>query len=98
MFNKATRTMMAMLFDRSTVDEIDGKMEDGRAWHVNIRRPNLFQDYTYFDGYVSGAYNDDFRGGTLEETLDKMEAWFSADKAIKAELKGESHVLGWQDK
>lgn len=87
MFNKATRTLMAMLFDRSTVDEIDGKMEDGRAWHVNIRRPNLFQGYTFYDGYIAGAYSEDFRGDTLEETLDKMEAWFSEDEAIKAELR-----------
>ena len=87
MFNKATRTLMAMLFERSTVDEIDGKMEDGRAWHVNIRRPNLFQGYTSYDGYIAGAYSEDFRGDTLEETLDKMEAWFFEDEAIKAELR-----------
>ena len=87
MFNKATRTLMAMLFERSTVDEIDGKLEDGRAWHVNIRRPNLFQGYTFYDGYIAGEYSDDFRGDTLEETLDKMETWFSENEAIKDELR-----------
>lgn len=39
MFDKSTRTLMAMLFERTTVDEIDGKLDDGRRWSVNCRRP-----------------------------------------------------------
>lgn len=81
MFDKSTRTLMAMLFDRSTVDEIDGKLEDGRGWSVNCRRPTPFLDYTFYDGYIAGAYAD-FRGDTLDETLDKMNAWLADDTVI----------------
>lgn len=88
MFDKATRTLMAMLFERGAVDEIEGKTADGSRWSVDCHRPNLFQDYTYFDGYVSGAYNEDFRGDTLEETLNKMDAWLEEDEAIKAKIRG----------
>ena len=81
MFDKATRTLRAMLFERSTVDEIDGKLEDGRGWSVNCRRPTPFLDYTFYDGYIAGAYAD-FRGDTLDETLDKMNAWLADDAVI----------------
>ena len=81
MFDKSTRTLMAMLFDRSTVDEIDGKLEDGRGWSVNCLRPTPFLDYTFYDGYIAGAYAD-FRGDTLDETLDKMNAWLADDAVI----------------
>lgn len=87
MFSKTTRTLMAMLFERSTVDEIDGKLEDGRSWSVNVRRPNLFQGCTFYDGYIAGAYSEDFRGDTLDETLDNMESWLEADAVIKAEIR-----------
>ena len=83
MFDKATRTLMAMLFERTTFDEYSGKLEDGRDWSVNCRRPNLFHDYTYYDGYIAGAYQD-FRGDTLDETLDKMNAWLADDSVIVA--------------
>ncbi len=82
MFDKSTRTLMAMMFERSTVDEISGKLEDGRRWDVDIRRPNLFQGYTYFDGYIDGAYGEDFRGDTLDETLDKMDAYLAGVDAL----------------
>ena len=85
MFDKATRTLMAMLFERGAVDEIEGKTADGSRWSVDCHRPNLFQDYTYFDGYVSGAYNEDFRGDTLEETLSKMDTWME-EKAGAVEM------------
>lgn len=81
MFDKATRTLMAMLFELSTVDEIDGKLDDGRRWSVNCRRPTPFLDYTFYDGYISGSYQD-FRGDTLDETLDKMNAWLADDSVI----------------
>lgn len=90
MFDKSTRTLMAMMFERSTVDEINGKLEDGRRWDVNIRRPNLFRGYTYYDGCIAGAYIEDFRGDTLDETLDKMDDWLAEDEAIKAEIRGEA--------
>lgn len=86
MFDKSTRTLMAMLFERSSVDEISGKLEDGRRWEVNISRPNLFRGYTHYDGYIAGAYSEDFRGDTLEETLDKMDAWLAEDQAARAKL------------
>lgn len=76
MFDKATRTLMAMLSERG-FDEFSGKLEDGRGWSVNVRRPNLFQGYTFYDGYIAGCY-DDFRGDTLDETLDKMNAYLAA--------------------
>ncbi len=90
MFDKSTRTMMAMMFERSTVDEINGKLDDGFYWYVHIYRPNLFQGYTYYDGFIAGAYSEDFRGDTLDETLDKMDAWLAEDEAIKAEIRGEA--------
>jgi hypothetical protein len=77
MFDKATRTLIAMLFERSTVDEIDGNLDDGRGYSVNCRRPTPYLDYTFYDGYIAGCY-DDFRGDTLEETLDKMNAYLAA--------------------
>lgn len=87
MFDKSTRTLMAMMFERSTVDEINGKLEDGRRWDVNIRRPNLFRGYTYYDGCIAGAYSEDFRGDTLDETLDKMDAYLAELAEVNAMLK-----------
>ena len=81
MFDKSTRTLIAMLFERSTVNEISGKLDDGRGWSVNVRRPNLFQGCTFYDGYIAGSYQD-FRGDTLEETLDKMTAWLDQETVI----------------
>lgn len=81
MFDKTTRTLIAMMFERSTVDEISGKLDDGRRWDVDIRRPDLFRDYTYYDGFIAGAYGADFRGDTLDETLDKMNAWLASESA-----------------
>lgn len=78
MFDKSTRTLMSMLFERSTINEISGKLEDGRAYAINCRRPTPFLDYTFFDGYISGSY-EDFRGDTLDETLDKMNDFLSCE-------------------
>lgn len=40
-----------------------------------------FLDYAFYDGYIAGAYQD-FRGDTLDETLDKMNAWLADDSVI----------------
>lgn len=82
------RTLIKMLFERGTVDEIDGKLPDGRTWSVTVIRPNLWRDYTFFDGYIAGAYSEDFRGATLDETFAKMEAWLEEETATQIELCG----------
>ena len=82
MFDKSTRTLMAMLFQRGLVTEIDGVIPDTeRRWNVCCYRPNLFRDETHYEGFISGVYGiDDFRGDTLDETLDKMEALIATEK------------------
>lgn len=82
------RTLIKMLFERGTVDEIDGKLPDGRTWSVTVHRPYLWRDYTFFDGYIAGAYSEDFRGDTLDETFAKMEAWLEEETVTKIELCG----------
>lgn len=79
MFDKSFRTITAMQFERSIVDEVSGKLPDGRNWSITIRRPNLFRDETYYDGYITGAYNEDFSGDTLDDAFNAMEAWLAAE-------------------
>lgn len=88
MFDKSTRTLMAMLFERSAIDEISGKLDDGRRWNVTIRRRNLFRDCVSYDGCIAGAYSEDFRGDTLDETLNKLEAHLAEMSEIDDLLKG----------
>lgn len=90
MFDKSTRTLMAMLFQRNAVDEISGKLEDGRGWSVNCRRPNLSRSETCYDGYIARCY-EDFRADTLDETLDMMNAYLAAE-AEATELMQEAAV------
>ena len=82
MFDKATRTPMAMLFERGTINKVDGILEDGRRWSVTKHGPNLFCDYVFYSGWLAGEYCEDFRGDTLEETLDKMAAWLDQETVI----------------
>lgn len=88
MFDKSTRTLIAMMFERSTVDEISGSLPDGRRWDVCIRRPNLFRDDVSYDGCITGAYSADFRGDTLDETLDKLDAYLAEEAEIAEMLQG----------
>lgn len=82
------RTLIKMLFERGAADNIEGKLPDGRTWSVTVIRPNLWCDYTFFDGYIAGAYSEDFRGDTLDETFAKMEAWLEEETATQIELCG----------
>lgn len=87
MFDKSFRTITAMQFERSIVDEVSGKLPDGRNWSITIRRPNLFRDETYYDGYIAGAYSADFSGDTLDEAFDAMEAWLADEAEVKAMIR-----------
>lgn len=86
MFDKATRTLIVMLFERGTINEVDGILEDGRRWSVTKHGPSLFCDYVFYSGWLCGEYREDFRGDSAEETLGKMNAWLAEDEAIKAEI------------
>ena len=79
MFDEFTRNLMAMLFERSTINEFSGRLEDGRIYTIDCRR----MDDVYFEGYIDDACQD-FRGDTLDETLDKMDAYI----AHEADLMG----------
>lgn len=82
MFDKSTRTLIAMLFERGTINEVDGILEDGRRWSVTKHGPSLFCDYVFYSGWLAGEYREDFRGDSAEETLDKMNAWLADDAVI----------------
>ena len=89
-FSKTDRTLMQMLFQRGTVTEIDGVIPGTeRRWNVCCYRPNLFRDETHYEGYISGVYGNDFRGDTLDETLDAMEALLTTEEWM-AELQMEA--------
>ena len=75
MFDKATRTLMAMLFERGTVSEMHGIYKDGfheRRWEIIFRPKNIFRDDAYFDVSLSGCY-DWKTADTLDEALDALE-------------------------
>jgi hypothetical protein len=82
LFTKTDRTLMAMLFERGTVREMDGILPDGRRWSVTKHGPSLFCDYVFYSGWISGELCDDFRGETAEETMDHMEAWYAAETMV----------------
>lgn len=79
MFDKATRTLIAMLFERGTINEVDGILEDGRRWSVTKHGPSLFCDYVFYAGWLAGEYCEAFRGDSSEETLEKMNAWLAEE-------------------
>lgn len=81
MFDKATRTLIAMLFERGTINEVDGILVDGRRWSVTKHGPSLFCDYVFYAGWLAGEYREDFRGDSSEETLEKMEAYLKQEAA-----------------
>lgn len=79
MFDKSTRTLIAMLFERGTINEVDGILEDGRRWSVTKHGPSLYCDFVFYSGWLAGEYREDFHGDTLDETLEKMNAWFAEE-------------------
>lgn len=82
MFDKATRTLMTMLFDRGQISEMEGRLDEVRIWSVTHRTKNDFRDDDYFDGWVTGApYTVDFRGDTVDEVLDKLEGYLQQEVA-----------------
>lgn len=88
MFDKSTRTLMAMLFQRSAIREFSGSLPDGRFFTVSIHRAELWRDDPSYDGYIAGAYSADFVGDTLDETLNKMDAYLAAEAEVAELLKG----------
>lgn len=75
MFDKSTRTLMAMLFQRGIVTTIDGIVTGTeRKFYIYRYGPGIVNDHEYYTGWVSGVYTADCSGDTLEETLDKLEA------------------------
>ena len=75
MFSKTDRTLMAMVFQRGIVTSMNGIIPGtDRAFFVYYYSTGVFRDNPCFSGFVSGRYADDYRGTTLDETLDKMEA------------------------
>lgn len=82
MFDKSTRTLMAMLFERGAISEIEGRLDEVSCWTVTHRTKNQWRDDDYYDGWVTGApYTADFRGDTVDEVLDKLEAYLQQEAA-----------------
>lgn len=79
MFDKSTRTLIAMLFERGTINEVDGILEDGRRWSVTKHGPSLYCDFVFYSGWLAGEYREDFHGDSAEETMKKMNAWFAEE-------------------
>ena len=82
MFDKSTRTLIAMLFERGTINEVDGILEDGRRWSVTKHGPSLYCDFVFYSGWLAGEYREDFHGDSAEETMEKMNAWFAEETMI----------------
>lgn len=81
MFDKSTRTLIAMLFQRGQITEMDGELPDGRHFTISHRTKNLWRDDDYYDAWLAGVYSDDFRGDTVDETLDALEAYIREEAA-----------------
>ena len=90
MFDKSTRTLMAMLFQRGLVTTIDGVVPGTeRKFYIYRYDPKLFRDGPMFTGFISGLYTEDYAGATLDETLDKMETYIDR-LALEEMLLGET--------
>jgi hypothetical protein len=75
MFDKSTRTLMAMLFQRGLVTTIDGVVPGTeRKFYVYHYGPNIISENDYYTGWISGIYGVVCDGSTLNEALDKLEA------------------------
>lgn len=75
-FSKAKRTKMAMVFADGLVTAMDGIIPGTeRKFFLYYYSAELFRDMPFFTGFISGIYGENFSGKTLDETLDKMEAY-----------------------
>lgn len=76
MFDKSTRTLMKMLFERGAVTEISGVCKVRRwqrKWTVVYHPVNDFRDEAYYTGTVAGVYSLEAEGLTLDEALNGLE-------------------------
>ena len=84
MFDKSTRTLMAMLFQRGAINEVNTTTKlNGFVHHVSIRlfRADMWRDDDYYMATISG-WEDDFIGHTLDEALDQLQEYI--DECIEA--------------
>lgn len=76
MFDKSTRTLMAMLFQRG-ITEMDSTVTVcGFERHVAVRlfRADMWRDEDYYMATISGR-EDEFTGSTLDEVLDQLQEY-----------------------
>ena len=76
MFDKSTRTLMAMLFQRG-ITEMDTTITiGGFERHVAVRlfRADMWRDEDYYMATISGR-EDEFTGTTLDEVLDQLQEY-----------------------
>lgn len=82
-FTKAQRAKMAMVFADGLVTTMDGIIPGTeRKFFIYYYQPDLFRDERFFTGFVSGIYEENYRGDTLDETLDKIEAVVEREKLL----------------
>ena len=98
MFDKTDRTLMAMLFKRGTIKEMDTTVDIwGFERHVAIHhyRADLWRDDDYYMATISG-WEDEFTGETLDEVLDQLDAYIEECKAAHERVtRRTAYVLGW---
>jgi hypothetical protein len=74
MFDKSTRTLMAMLMQRGMTEMSRTFNINGFDRHVSIQvyRADLWRDEDYYTATISG-WEDPFTGSTLDEVLDQLQ-------------------------
>lgn len=76
-FSLTNRKLMKMLFDLGEVNQISGVCKVGRynqTWTVYFHPVTLCRAEAFFSATVTGIYNEEASGDTLDECLDKLEA------------------------
>ena len=76
MFDKSTRTLMTMLFQRG-IKEMDTTVNlNGFERHVSVQvfRADMWRDEDYYMVTISGR-EDEFTGSTLDEVLDQLQEY-----------------------
>lgn len=84
MFDKTARTLMAMLFERGTIKEMDTTVTlNGFEKHVAVHhfRADMWRDDDCYMATISG-WEDEFIGSTLDEVLDQLQEYI--DECIEA--------------
>lgn len=83
MFDKTTRTLMAMLFQRGIKEMNTTVTVNGFERHVAIHhyRADLWRDDDCYMATISG-WEDEFTGETLDEVLDQLQDYI--DECIEA--------------